>query len=342
MRAPSFADAFEVLCLQAASDGRGPVLFGDSVARARSFARPFLVGTKCPSIYLEFPLLGDPFLDVTLLYGELATGTRIDVPAAAGSEAMIDWFAGACADYEDVCCGFELDTSKPELPAAAVHFQPRVHRQLVEPFCAAIGEPERARLYLDLAERMPSGWPLSFFGMFRGRPGTPLRVCGYLGYGERERCAQDAGHVAEVFDQVGFSAYDDAMLEGIVELMRTASTSLDFQFDVYPDGSLGDVFAIDVKFDVEQPEAVHASLDGGPGAAVLGLFERWGIADERWRLIADGAFARSLPVERDDGTLARYAFTLMPGWAKARWADTVLQPSKFYLLAKAGFVDELS
>ena len=66
------------------------------------------------------------------------------------------------------------------------------------------------------------------------------------------------------------------------------------------------------------------------------LYERWGIADERWRLIPDTAFARSLPVTRADGTAAAYSFTLMPGWSKARWRNGVLQPAKFYLLGKAG------
>ena len=79
MKALSHADAFEVLCLQAADDGRGDVLFGDSLPRARKALRPFMVGERFPSVYLEFPLLGAPFLDVTVLYAALEAGTRIDV-----------------------------------------------------------------------------------------------------------------------------------------------------------------------------------------------------------------------------------------------------------------------
>ena len=50
MKALSHADAFEVLCLQAADDGRGDVLFGDSLPRARKALRPFMVGEKFPSV----------------------------------------------------------------------------------------------------------------------------------------------------------------------------------------------------------------------------------------------------------------------------------------------------
>ena len=337
MRAPSHADAFEVLCLQAADNGRKDVLLGESVDRARTQGRPFMLGEEFPSVYLEMPLIGDPFLDVTILYAKIAPQTRVDSPAAGRHEAMFDWYAEVVTPaYEDVCCGFELDTSRASLPEAAVHFQPRIHTELVRPFCEAIGEPERADLYLDLVARMPAGWPLSFFGLFRGRPGTPMRVCGYLGDRARRSCANDPAHLAATFDQIGFTAYDDALLAQACELMASGLGSLDFQFDVYPDGHLSDVFALDLKFEIEKPEAVLRAFDDGPAGETMRLFERWGIADERWKLIPQAAFARSLPVETDDGGWYSYAFTLMPGWAKVRWSSGVLQPSKFYFLASAG------
>lgn len=338
MRIPTYADAFEVLCLQAADEGRGNVLFGECLARARKVARPFMVGEEFPSVYLEFPLIGQPFLDITALYAKLAPGTRVDSEAAVETGPMLDWFADACSELEGVCCGFELDVKDPALPRAAVHFQPRSHTGLVEPFCAAIGEPSRAALYLDLAARMPKGWPLSFFGLFRGRAGSPLRVCGYLGAGEVRACADDPSRIAVAFDRVGFDAYDDVMLERISALMGAAPESVDFQFDAYDDGRVGDTFAVDVQFGIEQPEAVRASFEDGPAARVLGMLEGWGVADGRWRLAGDAAFARSVDVELEDDATGRYAFTLMPQWAKARWRAGVLQPAKLYLLAHAGLV----
>ena len=77
MKVPTYADAFEVLCLQAADSGRGDVLFGECFARARKAGRPFMVGKRFPSVYLEFPLAGEPFLDITMLYGDLEPGTRL-------------------------------------------------------------------------------------------------------------------------------------------------------------------------------------------------------------------------------------------------------------------------
>ena len=330
MHKPSNADAFEVLCLQAADEGRGEALFGSCLERARTELRPFMVGSTFPSVYLEFPLIGNPFLDVTVLYGELEPRTRVDSPAAEGSGPMLDWFAQAHSNFENISCGFELDVKVPSRTLAAVHFQPRHHVQLVAPFCEAAGIPHAAPLYLDFDERMPSGWEPSFFGVFRGREGSPLRVCGYLANSEKDACADDSRHLASIFDEIGFSAYDETMLEQASQLMRTAPGTVDYQFDVYPDGTLGNIFAIDAQFALEQPENVRASFTDGPGARVMGLLEGWGVADERWKLAAQAAFARAIPVQLDDGTIGRYGFTLMPQWVKARWTSGVLQPSKLY------------
>lgn len=339
MNIPSHVSAFQVLLLQAADEGRGPILFGDNLARAREALQPFMVGNTFPNVYLEHPLKGDPFLDVTVLYGSFAPGTRIASEAAAGTETLIDWFA-SLPDMGDVCFGFELDTELEELPPAAIHFQPRTHTELVEPFCEAIGEPERAKLYLDLVARMPEGWPLSFFGLFRGRPNSPLRVCGYPDRDEVDTCGKDPQHLRDVFDELGFTAYNDTMLEQVATLMALGTRSIDFQFDVYPDGSLGNTFAIDLQFGIEQPESVRETFTDGIGARLMKQLESWGVADSRWQLGVQSAFARAIPVELDDGALGRFAFTLVPQWVKARWTDGVLQPAKLYLYATATLFDE--
>lgn len=340
MKALSHSETLQVLLFQLADEGRADALTGPGFERVGETCSPFLVGDKLPHVYLELPLAGEPFLDITMLYNKIAPGTRIDAVAAEGAGPILDWFSTVHAEDGNVSFGFELDTSKPELPRAAVHFQPRARLELVKPFCEAAGEPERAKLYLDLAARMPEGWPLSYFGMFRGRPDSPLRVCGYLSEAEKRACADDAMHLAAAFDEIGFSAYDDAMLAAASELMATAPGGLDFQFDVYPDGHLGDVFAIDAQFEIEQPSAVRASFENGGAASLMGLFERWGAVDGRWRLAADAAFARSLPVERGDGSVGRFAFTLFPQWTKARWRAGVLQPAKLYFLANGGFLED--
>ena len=342
MRAPSNPDCFQVLLLQLADEGRAEVLLGDAAARARNTCLPFVVGKNFPDVYFEFPLAGNPFLDVTFLYDELEPGTHIDSPAAGDVQGLVDWYGSVSREHSQISFGFELDTSKTALPQAALHFQPRTSTELVRPFCELAGEPERADLYLDLAARMPKGWPLSFFGMFRGRPSSPLRACGYLNPAERDACAADPRHLAEVFDAIGFAAYNDAMLDQVSQVMRAAPSTIDFQFDVYSDGHLSDVFALDVQYGIEQPEAVRNSFATGPAGEVMSLLQDMGAADERWKVAPGATFARGLPITRDDGTPDKLALTLMPQWSKARWRNGTLQPAKLYFLGKATLTSAIS
>ncbi len=342
MREPSFEDALRVLLLQAGDEGRSKVLFGESITRAADETAPFMIGDEFPNVYMECPLLGDPFLDITVLYSQLEPGMHVEHPAAAGTEGMLAWFSETCEDNSHLCCGYELDIKEPELPAAAIHFQPRLATEYVRPFCQAVGEPDRADLYLNMADRMPDGWPLQFFGMFRGRPGSPLRVCGYMDRDEQAVCAEDTKHLARAFDQIGFSSYEESMLAEVSCFLAAAPGTVDFQFDVFPDGSLSDIFAIDLQFEIEQPEAVQESFESGAASRIMHLYEEKGIADKRWQRIPEAAFARAVNMNKPDGTVGRYSFLLMPQWSKTRWRNCVLQPAKMYFFASAGFLENNS
>ena len=339
MRALSYEDAYQVLLLQAAEEGRGPILFGDSFDRARMVPLPFLVGESFPDLYLEFPLLGDPYLDVTLLYNDLQVGTRVDSPLAGDHGAMFDWFARASKVQSGLCCGFEIDTSNPQTPEAAVHFQPRTATSLARPFFDALGEPERGLLYERQAQRMPEGWSLAFCGMFRRKPNAPLRVCGYMDRDQQDACASSGECLEQAFRAVGFTAYTSAMLEQVRRLLSLVPEGVDFQFDVYPDGSLGDVFAIDAQFRIKQPHVVKEMFETGAPGRVMRQLEEWGIADGRWRQGVEATFARALPIELPQGGMGRYALTVMPQWVKVRWTKGVLQPSKLYLCAQGTVLD---
>ena len=330
------AQAFEVLLLQAADAGRDAALFGSAAHRVRDAALPFLIGEKFPEIYLEFPLAGEPFLDVTLLYGELEEDARIGSPLAAGCEGVISFYARERAKDASIGFGFEIDCSSPHPSAAGVHFQPRSRIELVVPFCEAVGSSEKAALYLAQNERMPQGWPLAFFGMFRGRADSPLRVCGYLKEGERRACGADPARLARAFEQAGFSAYDKAMLAQVACVLGLAPADADFQFDVLADGSLGDMFAIDVRFDSMSSVDVCKSFASGAGAAIMAKLREWGIADGRVAHVADMAFTRGVDLWADDGSSAPFGFSLVPGWLKVRWRGGVLQPAKMYMKASAG------
>ena len=330
--------ALQMLLLHAASAGRGELLFGECLERVKKILPDFVNPGDLddfPDLYLEFPLLGDPFLDVTVLYTNIPDDALIASPLAAGTEQMMAWLAQVKNKYPDVCGGFEIDTKHTSRVTAAVHFQPREHTELAEEFCEIIGEQQYGQLYVKTVGHMPEDLKLSYFGLFKGRPGSPLRVGGYMNREQTTSCADDTDNLIRLFGAAGFTAYDEPMIREISSVLAVSPGTVDFQFDIYPDGSVGDSFAIGTSFAIQQREAILASFYDreGSGAKYFDLLQKWGIADARRKKGLEAVFTGALPMK--EGALT---FSVFPQWFKVRWTGRKLQPAKMYLLAKAGYI----
>ena len=337
MKKPTQIAAFCALYSIAAADGRGEALFGDSFDQAVDFYGRTLIGDGYPIAHLEFPLLGEPCLDLLSVHGKVPLGAKFADGAGYGRQAMFDWFAETGTDphADDVSVGLELDLSAGETQTVGVYLQQRKHTELVVPFLGSIGEATRAQSYLETLERMPQGWPPSYVGLFPGREGTPLRIGGYMGRDEHARCAEDPAYLGDRFRDIGFTAFDSDMLNRCSDFMRLAP-SIDFQFDIMPDGSLGDTFGLSLSFNETMPREAYECMSSGYGAKLMQVLQGWGLADDRWKTIAGAAFARHVGVEGKDGAEERFALCVRFNYAKVKFTSCEPRPAKFYLTCVAG------
>ena len=336
---PSPMTVFDALYTIAAKDGRGEALFGNSFDIARGVYERTLIGDGYPEAYIEFPLLGSPGFDLLSVHSFVQPRSRFAPGAGFGYQKMFDWYSSVCGTGASVGCGIELDTSVGETERAGVYLQYRRHSNLIAPFLDSIGEEGRTESFLAVFDRMPEGWPPAYVGLFPGRVGTPLRIGGYLGNAVQKACADDPALLAAQFDRIGFSAYDDEMLSQCGVFLSIAP-SVDFQFDIMPDGTLDDVFGLSLSFNETKPRQAQACMEDGYGAQICSTLQEWGLADERWKLIADAAFARHVPFDREDGSQGRFALCCLFNYAKVKFVGAVAQPAKFYLRMSAGEVEE--
>lgn len=325
--------AFLLLLGQAASDSRGEMLFGDSLDRVKKTVPDFLGNGPFPDIYLEFPLSGEPYLDISLtaIFDDNSETAYITSPLAGDTDMMMEYIRSSSLKYPDISGGFEIDTSSSAPTAATVHFQPRSHTELAGGFCEAIGEEQYGQLYEEMAGRLKDSWRPSYIGLFRGRSGYPLRVGGYLIQDEIKRCIADPERIIRTFETAGFKAFDDQMIDQIVSVMSVTSTHNEFQFDVFPDGTIGDVFSLSTNFAIETPDKTLTALKESDGAKYFDLLKKWNIADSRIEKVEGIIFAKELPV----GNMS-ITFSVFPQWFKVRWNAGKLQPAKGYVLIKAG------
>lgn len=335
MAKPSRTELFGALYDVVAAHGRGAALLGDNKARAQTFFERSLIGSDFPAVYLEFPLSGEPCLDLLSLYNDVPRGAAFAADAGYGYQRTFDWFAETDATRPPrSALGIELDLSQGVADHAGIYLQQREATQLVRPFLETVGAQERAEAYANLAERMPRGWPAAYAGLFPARADSPLRLGGYLSEPSRQRCAGDPSFLGSRFDVMGFEAYDARMLDCCSRLMGLAP-AVDFQFDLMPDGSLSRTFGLSLSFGRCRPGDAAACFSSGYGATVMKLFEEWGLADERWHLVADAVFARRVDYQREQEGIGRLAMSVLLNFAKVKFVDAIPQVAKFYLVMMA-------
>ena len=329
---------FDAIYTLASRDGCGMALFGDCFEQARNFYRRTLIGSEFPAIYFEFPLLGEPKLDLLVGYGHVEQGARFQDGCGFGHQQMFDWFSGVCGRYQNLGCGMEHDLSTGKTDAAGVYLQYHKDHELVAPFLESIGEKERVDCWLDVTGRLGEGWKPSYVGLFPGRKGLPMRIGGYMNRGELSRCAGDPAYLRDQFLRAGFSAFDDFMIERCCEFMRF-TTPMDYQFDIMPDGCLGDTFGLSLSLNEIRPRMARESMESGYCAGVMNALEAWGLVDERWKMLAGVPFARHVSYLRDDGSAGRLALSIRFNHAKVKFKGCKAQPAKFYLVCSARDLD---
>ena len=315
-------DLFEITCMRLERSNAAKALFGNGLDTIRPLIRPFLIGGDFPEIYLEFPLKGEPFLDATVLYNDIENVKNIDSPLAGNCKMLLERFSRFREDHKDICFGFEIDSDNSG-SAAAVHFQPYGHMDLVEPFLESIGEGSYSDLYKDFVRHSGPIWPPSFFGIFRGRPSYPLRVCGYVNKSEYELICSSDTHLRDVFDHLSFKAYDDKMIGQIQEVFSIAPLGVDYQMDIYPDNTMGTTFSLDIAL----PDKYEDS--------VAKLFKKLGIADDRCDHLKELVLNIAIPDCIENENIGFKRIKIKPAWLKIRWKDKVLQNSKCYTMLRA-------
>lgn len=328
---PTDAELFSAIYGLLAARGREAALFGNARQGACEFFDRSLVPGAFPVLYFEFPLLGDPYLDMLAIYEQLPANPRFAPGGGYGYQEVFDWYGGLDAAHQ-TAIGIELDLSQGITEQGGLYFQQRGKLALLREFLATVGQEQRSNAYLRMQRRMPRGWKTAYVGLFPAREGTPMRLGGYLSEPMRRLCSEDPSFMASRFDEMGFLAYDRPMLERCSSLMGLVP-GVDFQFDLDPDGNLLDTFGLSLSFGRCKLGEVDECFSSGYGAQVMGMLQGWGIADGRWELIPEMTFARGIVFERPDGSRGHLAMFVRLNYAKVKFVEGQMQAAKFYLAA---------
>ena len=310
----------------AARDGRQDALFGNCAPLAQQAFERSCAGEAFPEVWFEMPLTGEPWFDLHVLTARetLAPGMQFSPDDTGGYPELFEWFAGA-PDVRQLALSYDVSGGAIDKPAVQLLvWDQRMH----EPFLELAGGTETRDAYHAFAKRIPEGWFPCYTGVFPGRPGSNVRVeCIPLRDLQRAYAA-DASLLESHLRQVGFTEIDDTLIPRCQALAQDAF-QFELQFDVRPDGTMGDTLGASARFAApgDKDGRVPFSMQGAAGELMTRV-EQWGLADERWRLLAETMFVKTI----SQGSDAVTAYTF-PAFVKLRWRGGEPLDAKTYLIA---------
>lgn len=321
---------FDIIYALAARDGREQALFGPSVPLAREAFSRSLPTDAFPELWFELPLAGAPWFDLHALASrtDFAPGSQPAPGICGGYPEVFSWFAGEERGVRQLALSWDVGTGALAGPAVQLLVKTG-DVQVTCDFLAAAGRADAAPGYRSFVKRMPLGWFACYAGVFPQRPGHNLRVECIPSCSLQRAYAENPPLLEEHLAQVGVRSFGDTLLPRC-QILADSPFQLEFQFDVSPEGTAGDTFGASVRFAATAEDGdVPFEPDGAAGGLMRDI-EQWGLADDRWHLLAKTAFAQRASFAGQSVVISCY-----PAFVKLRWRDGEPVDAKAYLIAEA-------
>lgn len=324
---------YNTLYLLVADEGREEALFGDCQPLAQEAFRRSLAGDEFPIVWFEVPLLGAPRFDlhVAMSRTALAPGTRFAFGAGAGYEELFRWYANEEPGGKGLALAYDVSEGSIDAPAVHVNVNGAPLARMDRFFDLAAGTGAgAANRWRTFQKHLPQGWRVWYVGFHPGRPHTPVRVDCFVGNDLKDAYAGDLGLLERHLRECGFTKVSPELRDA-AGLITSSPFPLELQFDVLEDGSVGPTIGVSAAFRSVNPAALRRQFgEGGAAAKLMGQVEAHGLADDRWRHLAEASFARL--VDTSSGALALYC---SPTFVKLRVRDGKPLDAKAYLQAGA-------
>ena len=320
---------YNIMYALAALNGREEALFGQCAPLAYQAFAGSLAGEAFPEVWFEIPLAGDPWFDIHVLTSRegLDSHALFEHAAPPFHPHLFEWFANQESGVRQLALSHDISKGCADNPAAQLLVS-TYDSGVTCGFLEAAGKPDAARAYRAFAERLPKGWFACYTGVFPNRPDMTLRVECIPDPELQSAYAHDASLLEAHLRQVGFDHFGDTLLARCQALAKTPF-EIEFQLDVAPDGTANPTIGASVRFACPPGDEHWRAFEAeGEAGELMQLVESWGLADDRWRLLPETAFAKRMAHQGEGATYFCY-----PAFLKLRWRAGEPLDAKAYLIA---------
>ena len=320
---------YNIIYALAAKDGREKALFGDSAPHAITAFEHSLAGSGFPELWFEIPLTGEPWFDLHVLTEskDAEPGMAFSPEMCGGNPKVFEWFAAQKGAVRQLALSWDTGSGDSSTPAVQLLVS-GPDPQVTCDFLAVAGRLDAMAAYRAFRDRLPAGWFACYTGTFPARPKHNLRVECIPGHDLQQAYANDASLLAEHLKQVGLQDLGDTLVPRCQELARTPF-HIEFQFDVDERGYADTTFGASLRFAAPPGDGEWRPFDpDGEAGELMRRIEEWGLADSRWRPLADTAYATRVAHGGHSALLYCY-----PAFVKLRWRKASPLDAKAYIIA---------
>ena len=320
---------YNIIFALAARDGREAALFGNCSQAARVALSRSLAGEAFPELWFEVPLAGAPWFDLHALTSRetLTPGQTFTEAQTGGNPGVFEWFASQPCGVRQLALSWDSGRGDVEHPAVQL-LVGTDDAAVTCGFLEAVGRPDACPAYRSFVGNLPSGWFACYAGVFPGRPGHNLRVECIPKEPLQSAYAEDPSLLEEHLRQVGLVEFGDTLISRC-QLLAQTPFMLEFQFDVDGAGRAGETFGASVRFARPPREGSwEGFVPDGAAGELMRQVEAWGLADDRWLLLADAVFSKRATRNGESSLLYCY-----PAFCKLRWRNGVPVDAKAYIIA---------
>jgi len=325
-----YSRIYDIIYALCAIGGREQKLFGPYHPLAHEAFRRSMASPDFPEIWFELPLAGDPWFDLHVLTARksLDADMPFDPETTGGNPAVFSWFARQdISKVRQLALSYDVHSAGIDEPA--VQLLVRTHTpETICSFLQAAENETAAEAYRSFEKRLPDGWFCCYAGVFPSRKDFNLRVECIPDRGLERAYAQDIALLERDLRQVGLCDFGETLLPRC-QLLAQSPYPLEFQLDISPEGRALPTVSASVRFGASPDDPDMPSFDpDGPAGELMERIESWGLADDRWRLLPETAFAKR--VTRNGKEMVFYCY---PAFIKLRWRNGEPVDAKTYLIA---------
>ncbi|MBR0261176.1 MAG: hypothetical protein IJQ85_05205 [Selenomonadaceae bacterium] len=327
-------EIYKILIAHMSRGGCKENFLGDLKLSEVAFANS-LIDNEFPVLYYEMYLQGKPRTDFHVSISGKSIHTCNNFPAnlgGGGYEKVFEWYKNTPGRGSLI---FSYDVSEGRTDSHTAHIFFELPFTYVKEYFKVMGSEESAEYLKEFELRVPKGWEHTYYGLFKGRAASPVRIDYFVNEDLQKIYAEDISIFGAHLKNLGFNAVNEEFLQRCKE-MANLPFQMELQFNVLGVNKLDstisvsstltpNVFGQDTSFRIRE-----LFSEGGNGYDLMKKIESWGLSDSRWQYIKAVSFNKYLRL----GKLSLHISNL-PIFLKVRWREGNMLDAKLYFIAFA-------